>query len=476
MAVLRSMTRPRAAMYLVTAVFALSFAYDLMRMPIQRADALQDMLDVQTSSSVFETFKANLGGSGSTGGSSLLRPLKFVQIKALFELAGSHYWLVFRGFHAALMVTALLLFVRALAVRTWTEFSAATFALTMFTGLHTFVGTVREAFPINHTLEIVVCCLIALNLVRSRGGPLVDAAAAATFLAASLILESGLLVWVIIAAAWATGSRGVSSRGLAVVTALLALYLAARFFLLSVSYPGLAERSSGYLFGVLEGPELERRFGDQRLVFYAYNVAASILSVLFAEPQSGVFGFVRGVRTGDLPPYLAVAVASSTATTALIVWTAVARRGGARRDGEPRWLLLFAAVLVANATISFAYTKDEIVSLAGVLYACAAFAAARELLEWDRIWRGPALRVVLSLVLAVTATLWAFRSAGLHHILRVQAWKQQNEWARLDVDAGPAASSSPGAVLTRQLRSDALSLRVPTPDLLGRWAERWWGE
>src|SRR6188472_3092492 len=103
MAVLRSMTSPRNAMYVLAAVVALSIAYDLMRMPIQRADALQDMLDVQSSPSVYATFVTNLGGSESTGGSSLLRPLKFAQIKVLFELAGSHLWLVFRGFHSALL-------------------------------------------------------------------------------------------------------------------------------------------------------------------------------------------------------------------------------------------------------------------------------------------------------------------------------------------------------------------------------------
>jgi hypothetical protein len=475
MAVLRSLTAPLAAIYVVVAVVALSFAYDVMRMPIQRSDALQDMMDVQSSPSVYATFAANLGGSGSTGGSSLLRPLKFVQMKGLFELAGSHYWLVFRGFHAALLITALFLFVRALAVQTWTDFSAATFALTVFTGLHTFVGTVREAFPINHTLEIVVCCLIALNLVRSRGGPVIDVAAAATFLAASLILESGLLVWVILVTAWATGSRGVSSRGVAAVTALLALYFVTRFFFLSVSYPGLAERNSGFLFAMLEGPELARRFGDHRVVFYAYNVLASILSVLFSEPQSGVFGFVRDLRAGDVPPYLFIAVVSSLSTTGLIGWTAVARRRE-RRQGEPSWFLLFAVVLVANAAISFAYTKDEIVSLAGVLYACAAFAAVRSVLEWDAVWRRRMLRVALGVLLGVSATLWAMRSAGLHHILRVQAWKQQNEWARFDPDATATTPRTSGVALERRLRTEALSLHVPTPDLLGRWPERWWGE
>jgi hypothetical protein len=475
MAVLRRLTGPSGAIYVVVAVFALSLAYDLMRMPIQRSDALQDMLDVQSSRSVYATFAANLGGEGSTGGSSLLRPLKFVQMKALFELAGTHYWLVFRGFHAALLMTALFLFVRALRVQTWTDFSAATFALTVFTGLHTFVGTVREAFPINHTLEIVVCCLIALNLVRSRGGLVSDLAAAATFLTASLILESGLLVWVILVTAWATGSRGVSTRGVAAVTALLTLYLVTRFFLLDVSYPGLAERSSGFLFGTLEGPELERRFGDHRVVFYAYNVLVSILSVLFSEPQSGVFGFVRDLRAGDVPPYLLIAIVSSLSTTVLIGWAAVTRRHE-RRQGEPSWFVLFAMVLAANAAISFAYTKDEIVSLAGVLYACAAFAAVRSVLEWDAVWRRRMLGMAVGIVLGVSATLWAMRSAGLHHILRVQAWKQQNEWARFDPDAKAASPQTPGIALERRLRNDALSLQVPTPDLLGRWPERWWGE
>ena len=470
------MTPARRAMFVLATVVALSIAYDLMRMPIQRADALQDMLDVQSSPSIYATFVGNLGGGESTGGSSLLRPLKFAQIKVLFDLAGSHYWLVFRGFHSALLVAALLLFVRALDVRTWTDFSAGTFALTIFTGLHTFAGTVREAFPINHTLEIVVCCVMALNLVRSRGGPLIDAAAVATFLAASLVLESGLLVWVIVATAWVTGSRGVSWKGVAAMTALLAVYLAARFFVLSVSYPGLGERSSGFLFEVLEGADLQRRFGDQRILFYAYNVTASILSVLFSEPQAGVFGFLRSVRDGDVPPYLVVAVVSSFATTALIAWMAVARGVAAARAGEPRWFLLFGAVLLANAAISFAYTKDEIVCLAGVLYACAAFGAVRMLLEWEPPWRGRVTRVAVSALLILISTLWAFRSAGLHQVLRVQAWKQQNEWARHDEDSVASASDSPAARLTRQLRADALSLKVPTPDLYGRWVERWWGE
>src|SRR6266540_901629 len=165
-------------------------------MPVQVSDSLVEILDAQRSPSVYATFMANAQGA------AYLRPLRLAIIKALFDVAGGHYWLVYRGFHALLMIAAIMLFVRALRVRTWTDFAAAVFALTVLTGLHTFRGTVREAYPVNHFLEIVLLCLIALNLAQSRGGWWIDAAASVTLAAASLILESGLLVWVVAGAAF----------------------------------------------------------------------------------------------------------------------------------------------------------------------------------------------------------------------------------------------------------------------------------
>jgi hypothetical protein len=465
----------RAATYAVAVIVALSFAFDLMRMPVQRYDALQDLLDVQRSSSVTETFRQNLGGAGSTGGSTLLRPLKFAQIKALHDLSGGrHYWLVFRGFHAALLVVTVLLFVGTLRVQTWTEFAAAGFALTVLTGIHTFAGTVKEAFPINHTIEIVAGCLLALNLARSRGGWLVDLAAILTFVACALILESGLIVWVLIAAAWASGLRGISTRAVAAVTCLLGVYLIARFFFLSVTYPGLAERNSGFLFSVLEGGELVRRFGDTPALFYAYNVGAAILSVLFAEPQSGVFGLTGAWLAGDVAPRLYIAVVSSTLATILIGWAAVGSFKRPWRDADDgrRVYLVFGAVLVSNAVLSFAYTKDEIVAPAGALYACAAFFAARHAITSVGGMPRPALRAAACLLLVTMASLWAFRSAGLHHVLRMHAFKQRNDWARFEESSTDPAA----AALIRQLRGDALSMPVPNPDLFGEWTNRWWGE
>ena len=247
---------PRGAAYLVTGIIALWFSYDLMRIPIQLSDSLAKLLDVQQSSSVYATFAA------ASQGGKYLRPLSLAEIDVLFDLAHGHYWLVYRGFHALLLSAALLLFTRALQIRTWEDCAATVFALTVFTGLHTFRGTVREAFPTNHFLQVAVLCLLALNLARSRGGWWIDVAAAVTFIVASLTIESGLLVWVVIVAAWACGVRGVSRRGMIAVTALLGLYFWVRFWYLSVGTPILEERSSGFLLRLLEPGELEQRFGS----------------------------------------------------------------------------------------------------------------------------------------------------------------------------------------------------------------------
>jgi hypothetical protein len=90
----------------------------------------------------------------------------------------------------------------------------------------------------------------------------IEVAAAATFVVASLTLESGLLVWVVVVAAWACWLPGISRRAVVAVTALLGVYLWARFYYLSTGTPGLMERSSGFLLEYLEPGELQQRFGD----------------------------------------------------------------------------------------------------------------------------------------------------------------------------------------------------------------------
>ena len=473
------LTGPPFAAYLFAGIIALSFAHDLMRKPIQVSDSLQELLDVQQSPSLWATVVAH-----SPRG-PFLRPLRQVQIKTLFDLADGRYQLVFRGFHAFLVALALFLFVRAVQVQTWADVATAVFALTVLTGIHTFRGTVREAFPINHFLEVVVFCLIALNLAQARGAWWVDVAAAVTFVAASLTLESGPLVWVVAVAAWACGMRGISNRGIAAMTVLLGGYLWLRFVYLSVGTPGLdVGRDSGFGAAMLPPDEILRRFGDNPAPFYLYNVVTSVLSVLFSDPDRGVFHTVRTWREGEMPARLYIATIPSLITTALIAWTAAARvRARAWRKPLPhdQLLFVFAAVLIANAVFAYVYAKHEIISVAGAFYALAAFVAVRHVIEAGGLKASGyhRARVGLCLLLGALAGAWAFRSAGVHHMLQTQAFRERLEWARLDpekiADRG-YPSDARARALAAQLRREALDLRLANPSELPAWADDWWGE
>jgi hypothetical protein len=468
--------RPRGVANLVTAIVGASFAYDLMRIPVQVSDSLAQLLNVQQSPSLYATFEATARRG------AYLRPMLLAQIDVLFDVAQGHYWLAYRGFHALLLIATLLLFIRALNVRTWNDCAAAVFALTVFTGLHTFRGTVREAFPINAFLIIVGFCLLALNLARSRGGWWVDVTAIVTFAMASLTLESGVLVWVVVVVGWACGMRGISSRGVMAVTGCLAAYLWVRFSYYSAGVPGLEERSSGFLLGTLEPEELIERFGANPFWFYLYNVATSILSVPFSEPDGGVFEVVRAWLQGYVPPRVYLAIVSSTVATALICWTTVGRlrkRTLTLHVTDGQLLAIATAVLLGNSAISYAYTKHEILSVAGAFYAVAAFVAARHAIDrWHSSTRR-LTRVSMTLVMAAMATMWTARSLGVHHMLRVQAFKVRADWARVPDermrDSG-SAEERRAAALIRQLRKDALDMPVVNPYLLPRWADRWWGE
>lgn len=464
--------------YVLAAIFTLAFAYDLLRLPVQVYDALGEILDASRSPSAGHSFVQSLGTA------AYFRPLRIAQIKALFDLSGGQYWLVYRGFHVLLLALCLWLFTRALRVRSTTDLAAAAVALTVLTGMSTFRGTVLEAFPINHFLEVAVAALAALNLAQSRGGWWVDAAAAVVFAAAALTLESGLLVWVVAVSARAAGFRGISRGGLAVMTGLLAAYVAVRFLWLQTGAPGLSERSAGYFLSVLEPDELVRRFGDWPYPFYAYNVLASVSSVLFSEPRSGVFVGVRGWMQGEFPLLVVLALVSSVPTTLLVAWMLARSRrvrgAGNGVDTEPvaPLGLVAAAVIAGSAALSYAYTKDDIMSTAGVFYALAAFESLRRLLAYASTARtGVAVLTVIALLVCGSA--WAIRSAGLHHVLRMQAFRHRGDWAvlpaRLAAEGRPYETAE-GAAIVRALRGEALAMPAPNPGSYARWAEDVWGD
>jgi hypothetical protein len=466
--------RSRAGVLALAAVLAAAIAYDLWRMPVQVSDALTEILDAQASPSIATSF------GNAIGTTSYLRPLRIAQIKALFDLAqGRYYRLVYRGFHALLIVLLIWLFVRALPIESPLDAAAAAVALTVLVGLHTFLGFLREAFPINHFLEIAVLVLVALNLTLSRGGWLIDLLAGITFVFAALTLESGVLIWVVIATAWILGLRGVSTRGFVFVTGLLAGYFVLRFWYLETGLPSLTERTSGFFLERLEPSEIQQRFGDRRFVFYAYNVAASLLSVLLSEPRDGLFVATRAWRGGDAHPQAYLTVLSSAVMTLTMVWAALHWwRRGSTLGRSGRLAVIAVAILAANAALSFSYTKDDIIAVAGVFYAFAAFAAVRAALEYAQAG-GVVRGVLVSVVLLALASAWAMRSSGVHHVMNEHAFRTRNDWAELPMrwqQEGRWPKEPQPLALVERLRDQALQADMPNPQMLPEWRSQWYGD
>jgi hypothetical protein len=450
---------PRLCVYACAALLAASVCYGLLRMPLQVHDALEEIMAADRSPGIWASFTSTIGET------SYFRPLRIAETKLLFDVSGGHYFAAYKTFHIALLVAAFVLFLRLLPIESWADAAAALFALTVFTGLHTFLGFVREAFPINHFLQVAVLVLAAVHLSRARPRAAIDIAANVVFVLACLTLESGVLVWVAVVASRLAGRRGISDRGLVAMTCLLAAYGFIRFVVVAPNVQAMAN-ASGYFFERLEGPQIRERFGAGLSRFTIYNVLASIGSVLFSEPRGGVFVLFRALSLGDVPPRMWINVVSSTMTTCVILVVVI---GHLWRKPD---FLVFVAVLLASAMASFAYAKDEIMSAAGVFYAVVAFWAVRELLTRDR--RRAATALVCA-VLIIAGGGWAIRTIGLNHVLRTQAFVVHNDWAEIP-EAMEKRGTWPTEESTRRLvialRDQALRMPVVNPWFVPRWADR----
>jgi hypothetical protein len=150
-------------------------------------------------------------------------------------------------------------------------------------------------------------------------------------------------------------------------------------------------------------------------------------------------------------------------------WPAWRRRQFERGD---RIVILAGVLVVANAVLSYGYTKDEIMSVAGVFYALAAAEAARVWLAGRADGDGPLPGTQGSLRMAVLAALlavsggWALRAVGLHYHVHQMAHDVRNEWVTVDawLTAQHAApSTEAGRRLVQTLRDDALARATGNP-------------
>lgn len=444
---------------------ASGLAYLLVRMPFQIDDNLENLLSVQDASWPF-LLQHQFIDPGP-----YFRPLLWVVLKAVFTVSGGAYFAVYKAIHVLQVVALLLLVVRLFRVSTSAEAALVPIALAVLVGLHTFSGLVREGFPINHYMTIAVCCAAALNLAVAARSCLVDAGILAVSLVASLTMESGLLVCGIFFAGYLAGMPGVSRRAAVGILGVVIAYFAFRFAVTDGSLPQLVERSSGYGFHRLDPPELMRRFGERPLVFYAYNVACSLLSVLLSEPREGMWEFARSYTQGSIEPWRWINVLASMVTTAAIAGASIAavrrRRSGAASHHE-QLLFVCLAVIVANAVLSYPYTKDVMVSPAGVCYAIAAYIGF--------LWAVDAVRQRrLSIAAAVAATVllggvsaaWASRVVSLGGLMRLTAFQNRNDWVEIErwlANDHKGTLTASNRQLVQQLRDEVLGMAVPIPE------------
>lgn len=468
----RGATRWTWLAYGYAALVACALGYGLLGMPVQVSDSLNNLVEA-SQGSLSRLLVSNFWARG------YLRPFLWGLIRVVADLSGGHYFEWFRGWHVAQVAVLAGLFVSLLRVRRAVDAAVVPMGLAALVGIHTFSGTIREAFPINTFMTILLCCYGAAWLALGEGRWWRDAAAALLLVFAALTVESGLLVGVVFVAAWLAGARGLSRVGVAMQVALVAGYFVLRFAVLDIGAPALEERSSGFGFGVLDRDELAARFGANPLPFYAYNVGTSLLSLFASEPRGGVFQITRRVMDGDASAINVVSVAVSLLGSALIaayVWSRRADLWARRFTAGDQLVAMFLAVAAANAVLCYGYTKDVILSPAGAFYALALTVAARHFI--DRASLTTLRTAVAGVVLVVLSTGWAFRAVGAQLDLRHAAEVVRVEWAYVDrwlVDQNVVPTTDEGRAIVTHLQEDAIWTHPVRPSLAGDWLE-WFEE
>lgn len=466
---------PRAAAWLMTALFALAVSASVFRIPIQVSDSVEILEVVDRTPSVAASFTEGLHAS-----KTMLRPMRQVGTKLLLDVAhaiGDRYNGVFRGFHAAAAAALIVLFTYVARPRDWTGVAALCFAMLVLTGLHTFGGMVREAYPINHFLLIAIYCLATFAVARLRGGIIADIIGCVLFVVASLTLESGLVVFGIALAAYVSGLRGISRGALMAMAMLAAAYVVLRVPVLHMAGNAVGERQTGFGTAMLSTNDLRARFGDTPWLLYGYTILCSLLTVPLSQPVAGQWTAFAAWDPDAAPLFFLNDIGTSLVATAVVIWYLRRRRppDGRRRWRDPEPVSL-AAVLIASAALSYAYAKSEIMSAAGVFYALVVYCAVRELAEVLMTQTRPSLRVPVLVAIMFVSTAWAWRAVGLQYRLQRGAFEARSEWVLRMPPFSPPPVPASEARLTTRLRDEALHRGRTNPFLLWPPYARLWGE
>ena len=171
-------------------------------------------------------------------------------------------------------------------------------------------------------------------------------------------------------------------------------------------------------------------------------------------------------------------VTSSGVLTGSVVWFLVRFRGCWRRWVFTRAqaiVVVALLVVLANAVISYPYSRDVTMSPAGLCYALAAGMAVSGLLQGVGDLSAPRRAVVAAVVVLISAT-WSVRTIAQTYTLRTAAFVHRNEWVGAEEwlkRVGRPPADERGVALVRTLRRQAISMTVPNPALAQPYAERY---
>lgn len=390
------------------------------------------------------------------------RPLFTIAVDLLYAVFGTNltsYKVITVGQFAAILWCLIALF----RVTSRHQAMAACVALSCFVGLLSS-QILFNFYPVSHHSLSLLCILLTAVLCLRPRRPSHAACYFLLSLAAPFVLELGILVPAVLLVLWWAGAPGVTRRDVVWGLAGAALYavIRASFSSIGADAPWYYAES-GLGFEMADRDHLADAFGHAPLLFWLYNIIATLFTVLFSEPRAGQYKFIASLIGGNTQPWQWINVTTSVVTTGVAA-VVIARQ---RLEGHQRLLLVLGCTLLfAGSLFGFLYTRDRIALAAGTGYALLVFVAVSVLLE--RFTYVRAAPVALALILLAA---WTWRAAGSMLYVRDRAFESYVDWVlRYDQDG---AALVPDATLRETLHAAAIAAPPPDPRCGPEWTRRY---
>ncbi len=228
------------------------------------------------------------------------RPFFTLLVKALYDVAGLSLWfykLIVLVQYAAILSVFLLI----LRPDSHRRMVAAFIALACIVGLHT-TRILFSFFPVNHHSLTMLLVLAAAAIALRERTRWTELLLAVLTLSALFLIEFGILIPFMLTALHVARAPGATRRAVRGAWIAFVLYGALRvLFGTQTEFP-IAHAETGLGFTIVERDDLNRIFANAPWLFWAHNVMAALLTVLFSEPRTGTWIFVSSLLRGTTAP------------------------------------------------------------------------------------------------------------------------------------------------------------------------------